>query len=315
MIEEDLIGYDIIGDVHGHADVLESLLLRLGYRSEDGCYRHSQRKAIFVGDLIDRGPRVRETLQLVKAMWDRGSALVTVGNHEYNAVCYCTQDESGNWLRAHTRKNTRQFQATLDAFRDYSDEWSDYLSWFRSLPLFLDVESFRVVHACWSQRHIDLIGDRRLEDEGFLRSSAIEGTDEFEAIETVLKGPELALPEGITIADKEGTVRSKVRTKWWIPIEGRSYRDMAFPEQEGLPTTKINPGSVSDRWDVYPEKSLPVFVGHYWLPPQRPAPYRNVVCLDYSVAKDGFLTAYRWTLGKEISAEGFVTTACSSQYD
>ena len=48
--------YDIVGDVHGQADKLEALLLAMGYRQHAGAYWHPTRKAIFVGDFIDRGP-------------------------------------------------------------------------------------------------------------------------------------------------------------------------------------------------------------------------------------------------------------------
>ena len=48
-------GYDIIGDVHGEGTKLVGLLTHLGYVKSNGVYRHPQRRAIFVGDLIDRG--------------------------------------------------------------------------------------------------------------------------------------------------------------------------------------------------------------------------------------------------------------------
>jgi hypothetical protein len=45
----------------------------------------------------------------------------------------------------------------------------------------------------------------------------------------------------------------------------------------------------------YPATAKPVFIGHSWLSAQRPALLAdNVACLDYSVAKGGFLCAYRW---------------------
>ena len=46
---------DFIGDIHGHADKLEELLLKLGYTKSAGAYSHPQRKVLFVGDYIDRG--------------------------------------------------------------------------------------------------------------------------------------------------------------------------------------------------------------------------------------------------------------------
>lgn len=59
------MNYDIIGDIHGHADELIRLLDKLGYKKSNGYYRHpvTERKAIFVGDFIDRGPKIRETLE------------------------------------------------------------------------------------------------------------------------------------------------------------------------------------------------------------------------------------------------------------
>ena len=48
-------GYDIIGDVHGMATLLEERLTSLGYSAESGAYSHPERTAVFVGDLLDRG--------------------------------------------------------------------------------------------------------------------------------------------------------------------------------------------------------------------------------------------------------------------
>ena len=307
VTEKQSSSFDIIGDVHGHCDALETLLQKMGYRREEGSYQHPERTAVFVGDLIDRGPKIRETLEVVKAMADSGTALVTLGNHEYNAVAYCTHGEDGEWLRSHSKKNQRQFQATLDAFEDHPEEWKRYLDWFRSWPLYLDLDGFRVVHACWSQRHIDLVANRRLNDRDFLLASARQGTPEFHAVETLLKGPEIALSPGTSFADKEGNIRTETRVKWWRSLSGLSYRDASFPEQASLSDNHIDTSMVDEPWDIYASSAPPVFVGHYWLPPQTPQPFANVICLDYSVAKDGFLTAYRWDSGGEIRDDGFET--------
>ena len=86
--------FDIIGDVHGCCDELKQLLQKLGYiakvnnGSENSfwnypVYQHPQgRKAIFLGDLVDRGERVLETLKLVHNMEQADSALCILGNHE-----------------------------------------------------------------------------------------------------------------------------------------------------------------------------------------------------------------------------------------
>ncbi|QDV73845.1 polynucleotide kinase-phosphatase [Botrimarina mediterranea] len=85
--------FDFIGDVHGCCDELEELLVSLGYEPQpladpgpgwtDYCFAHPEgRKAAFVGDLVDRGPRVLDTLSLVRNMMAAGSAICVPGNHD-----------------------------------------------------------------------------------------------------------------------------------------------------------------------------------------------------------------------------------------
>jgi protein phosphatase len=76
--------FDLIGDVHGCGDELEELLTGLGYApDETGVWRHpGERKAVFLGDLVDRGPRVPAVLRLVMGMVRAGSALCVPGNHD-----------------------------------------------------------------------------------------------------------------------------------------------------------------------------------------------------------------------------------------
>jgi protein phosphatase len=84
----DLRGpFDVVGDVHGcHAELI-ALLERLGYVREDGVFRHpAGRTAVFVGDLVDRGPATPDVLRTVMAMVEAGSALCVPGNHEHKLV-------------------------------------------------------------------------------------------------------------------------------------------------------------------------------------------------------------------------------------
>ncbi|WP_410664593.1 polynucleotide kinase-phosphatase [Amycolatopsis sp. lyj-84] len=80
----DLTGpFDVIGDVHGCREELEELLTELGYA--DGVHPEG-RTAVFVGDLVDRGPDTPGVLRRVMAMAEAGSALVVCGNHEQKLV-------------------------------------------------------------------------------------------------------------------------------------------------------------------------------------------------------------------------------------
>ena len=68
--------YDIIGDVHGCFDELVDLLRRLGHRVDGKRLEvRPGRQVVFVGDLVDRGPKVAEVLELVMDAAGRGAAL------------------------------------------------------------------------------------------------------------------------------------------------------------------------------------------------------------------------------------------------
>ena len=70
LAEGNYIHYDFIGDIHGYAKDLRLLLSNLGYVEKDGFYQAEFRKAYFVGDFVDRGLEIVDTLEIVKAMCD-----------------------------------------------------------------------------------------------------------------------------------------------------------------------------------------------------------------------------------------------------
>ena len=86
--------FDIIGDLHGCCDELEQLLQQLGYQPQSTqvpadsfwhfpLYAHPEgRRALFLGDLVDRGPRILDTLKLVRNMVSADTAVCIMGNHE-----------------------------------------------------------------------------------------------------------------------------------------------------------------------------------------------------------------------------------------
>jgi protein phosphatase len=75
--------FDLIGDIHGCGDELEELLALLGYREVENIWRHPEgRRAIFLGDLVDRGPRVPDVLRIAMAMVEAGTAFCVPGNHD-----------------------------------------------------------------------------------------------------------------------------------------------------------------------------------------------------------------------------------------
>jgi len=287
--------HDLIGDIHGHADKLEALLQKLGYSLSNGIYTHTGRKVVFVGDYIDRGPKIRDTLRIVRSMVEAGSAIALMGNHEYNALCFHFQERKGGHLRKHLIKNILQHYETLRQFQNKQHEYEDYIDWCKSLPLFYETDSFRAVHACWDSHHIQLLRntlvDNRLTDE-LIHESVKSGTPFYEAINDTLKGKEIKMPPGIHFTDKDGENRTDIRIKWWEDPLKSTYKNISVIPLDALPDTHIDTSKLPDT-RFYSTSEMPVFFGHYWLK-GTPTLYRdNVCCIDYSVAKGGSLVAYR----------------------
>ncbi len=196
MGRKEMSYYDIIGDVHGSATKLTTLLGELGYRKDgSGVYRHPDRTAVFVGDLVDRGTEQLEVLQLVKPMVDAGSAQIVMGNHEFNAICWATADpETGQPLREHSDNKRRQHKDFLTLT---DDDRAYYVEWFKTLPLWLDLGDIRVIHACWHEASMqtvrDITGSDRLSTVEHFAEANTPGTALNDAIEVLLKGPEISL--------------------------------------------------------------------------------------------------------------------------
>lgn len=300
--------YDIIGDVHGHADALEELLRELGYTVKNGAYRHSNpnRMAFFLGDLVDRGPRQLDAIDIPRRMRDAGSALISMGNHELNAIGYGTPDIAkgeGHFLRIRGSKNRAQHKAFLEAVGEDSDLHKELVEWMKTIPLFIELDGFRCAHACWHPKSIQTllphIGADGVLNEDVLIDSFSKGSPFYDAVETVTKGLEIDLPEGVFFHDKQGTRRVKSRVKWWE--EGAlTYATGAITE-EGMTALPDDP--LPDHVLMKDDNEKPVFFGHYWM---TGTPYilsQKRTCLDFSIAKDGVLAAYTWRGETELTPD------------
>ena len=301
--------YDLIGDIHGQYGKLEALLRKMGYAPTGDTWKHAGgRKVIFLGDFVDRGPQVREVLRTVRGMVEAGDALAIMGNHEYNAVCYHTPDGNGGHLRERSDRNTRTHQATLQQFEGRETEWAGWIAWMSTLPFALDLGALRCVHACWDAGHLETLRGMSLADSAFLHRSAARHTAEYAAIETVLKGPELQLPDGAVFSDKEGREHSRIRVKWWGRQAAGSFGEAAMP----VPMVELLHIPLADdacRLANYPADAPPVFFGHYWMPADAPKEplAGNVACLDFGAGLTGPLVGYRWDGEAEVQAAKYIT--------
>ena len=306
-------GFDIIGDVHGCARTLEVLLEQMGYARLGGVWRHPRRQALFLGDIIDRGPRIREARLLVRDMVEADSARCIMGNHEFNALGWFTPAPPGSerrYVREHTERNQRQIQATMEQFEGHAAEWDEFLDWFWTLPLFMDLGPFRLVHACWDDQLIQTFAGQfpdATPDVEFLQASVERDSFADQVFDRLLRGIGMHLPHGLTMRGGDGVVRGMFRTKFWEEAP-ETYGDLVFQPDKLPEHVAIRP--LTDRQKrerlVYGEDQPLLFVGHYWQHGTPQALRPNLACLDYSAVKYGRLVAYRWSGEERVLPENFV---------
>lgn len=301
--------FDIIGDIHGQAEKLKHLLVRLGYKQTTQGFAHPEYKVIFVGDLIDRGLYQVETLSLVKEMVDNQNAYTVMGNHEFNAIGWATPDvyHSDVFLRTHQPNHYKQHKIFLEQVGEHSQQYNEWINWFKSLPLFLDFGQLRVIHACWDNKVIQNIkpylNTHYCLDEQYIQQAFTPSHELFDYCEILLKGKEITLPAGVYYFDKEGTKRHKSRIKWWLEHANTLNELCILPDDEKIAALE-QPADLE--LNAY-QDPIPVIFGHYWLTgkPSIQTPY--VACVDYSAAlKDGKLVAYRWQGEKILSNNHFI---------
>lgn len=177
------------------------------------------------------------------------------------------------------------------------------------MPLFIEEDDFRVVHACWDQTLIEEALKREALppfDTAFIQRSADKENFEGKLMDRLTRGTDLALPEGRAINGKDGLKRRMFRTKFWSSAP-KTFEDVAFqpdPLPEDIAVMPLHDGHLENLL-FYAKGEKPVFVGHYWLQ-GRPKPLQpNVACLDYSAVKYGRLVAYRFDGESELCESKF----------
>jgi protein phosphatase len=145
--KDDIGPFDFVGDVHGCVDELRALLEQLGYVPHEAGYLHpAARRAVFVGDLVDRGPDSPGVLRIVMPMVASGAALVVVGNHD---------DKLLRALRGRKVKIAHGLRETLDQLRAEPPEFAaEVASFLDSLPSHYQLAGGQVVvaHAGLTER-------------------------------------------------------------------------------------------------------------------------------------------------------------------
>jgi hypothetical protein len=301
--------YDIIGDVHGYATLLKKLLIQIGYSKTENGYSHPTRKAIFVGDFVNRGPEIRKTVRIIRKMVENGNALAIIGNHEINAITYYLKDKDGLPLIKSPGKNYLSLYKTINQFSEFAEEWKSHRKWMSQLPLTLDLGKIRIVHACWSDLAIEII--KEAETEGKSRESIFRKAYKKpksaigKSILTLTKGMDFKMPGDLKLINNKGVSPQSFRMRWWEDPHGKTFEEMSFDSKFSLPEYEI-PIQVAPQTVPYPENAPIVFFGHYC---RHEGPFiikPNLCCLDSCVAGTRVLTAYRWNGEKVLKENNLV---------
>ena len=289
--------YDIIGDVHGEATLLKKLLKKMGYEKVDGVFKHPNRKAVFVGDFINRGPEIKKTVRIVRSMVEAGSALAILGNHEINAIIYHLADKQGASL---VKKPSKYYLSLFKTIKEYSlnaAEWKETLRWLRTLPLFLDLGDIRIVHACWSEKAIEVA--RSIYAEGRIRKRVFKSifkksdSEIAESVWLLTKGVYLKMPSDLRVRNNKGVTPRAIRVEWWEEPEGKTFQEASFESKYNLPAYTV-PKEILPTVYPYSEDAPLLFIGHYCRGNGPTIVKPNICCVDYCVTGTGVLTAYRW---------------------
>jgi len=314
---------DIVGDIHGELDALNKLLERMGY--VDGEHPEG-RRLVFVGDLVDRGHDSIGVLERVMPWVDSGIASCILGNHELNLLLGERKAGNGWWFgeeerwKSHGRSGSYGSTLATEALRQRA------LAFFGRLPLVLEREDIRIVHAAWDSAAVEALSGldsaadlKAFNDARKAELRAETTNDEFyqrermtfpSLLTTVIAAQPPRLPRhGYWTQTKQERLAHKLLTSG-------SERALSEDEEPFEAGGKWRMAARHRWWDSYDEVK-PIVVGHYWRtwdhhnPPagrQHRADFggrdhrtqwmgkrKNVYCVDFSAgirfeARSGFGT-------------------------
>lgn len=261
---------DIVGDVHGEIVPLRSLMGHLGY-DEHGEHPDG-RRLVFVGDLTDRGPDSPAVVHLVQRLIESGRAQCVLGNHDLNILLDHRKHDNGWFFGEEFLADGKVVPQEL---ADKSIR-KQVLDFFRTLPIALERDDLRVVHACWNDEMIDIARESgdvvalyHEHHEQIEQSFPDLDLDEIDQrlthqnnnpVKKLTSGPEERTAKPVNAG---GKIRNEQRVTWWP-----NYHD-----------------------------TFCVF-GHYSIPNGEPRSGESAFCVDYGVGK-------RWRERREAKNSGF----------
>jgi hypothetical protein len=300
---------DIVGDIHGEYAALVQLLGHLGYDLQGN---HPEgRRLVFVGDFCDRGPDSPSVLALVGAMLASGTAHAVLGNHEINLLREDAKDGSGWFFDSRIDSDQPKYAPFA---RMPAEQTPAMLEQLGQLPIALEREDLRIVHAAWRPEQIAMIrqlpsGSARAAYDHF--ETIAEEQSVAQCVAERMRQEELSWPYSLEDYRHEppfaSAQRKRTQQGHGQPFEGADGRRGARMPQPFYAGGKWRFVERVGWWNEY-EEAPAVIVGHYWRrlrPADAPAHGSqfetclahapavmarlrgNVFCVDYSVGAAG----------------------------
>lgn len=296
---------DIVGDVHGEYEALRNLVAALGY---DAMGQHPQhRTLVFVGDLCDRGPDSPSVIAWVRQLVAAGRAYMVLGNHEINLLVGDAKDGSAWFFAERAGKDEANYAPYACCAEAEKASMQAFLG---ALPIALEREDVRIVHAAWLPERIAVARTLKLGhvaiDYRALHRAAKEELAHSGLLERY-RAEQRA--HAVALEDEKAAMSMMPAT-----------RDYDFHQQQANPLKALTSGietvaeapfyasgrwrfTARDTWWHRYEEDVPVVIGHYWrlwgdaranpaanghlfadvAANQWMGAKRNVFCVDYSV--------------------------------
>ncbi len=265
---------DIVGDVHGEIDALRSLMRWLGY-NDDGEHP-AGRRLVLLGDLIDRGPDSPAVVELVKRLVQSGRAQCVLGNHDLN-ILLGDKKHDNHWFFGEEWSLEGPGSPPTPAVLADNNIRQTVVDFFKSLPLVLERDDVRAVHACWDDSMVE---------------TARQSTDALELHRRYVDLINADLGDQSELDEIDRALEHQNRNPVKVLTSGKEHRISPPFEASG----KLRHEERIRWWEECEADPFCVF-GHYSSCGGQMSPSRRAFCADFAVAK-------RWRQRQEPSFTG-----------
>ena len=283
-----------IGDVYGRLDKLNDLLVEIDFDINDPESSIQFVKLVFCGNLIAANPGENiehiALLTLVKEMVDKGFAYCLLGSNEFEVIGWSKHHPITDkpYLPENMIENpndlSQQRPVFIQEFAQGDEQLFKWVDWFMALPIYLDFDHIRAIHACWDNNVINQLNPylsiKELKEHD--NDQSVSSKSQANAVHNV----SLIAPNSLSQQFWPATFDTS------HPLSSLMASCLNYPN---LQLTDTHP---------HQQLSVPVVIGHY---PQDSFPdiqNEHLVCVNYNAGTEDYpLVSFAWHQGRKKSIE------------